>query len=77
MNVICVTNPNHRKYSISINCHFFERCKNFLKVFLGFISNKFELLLHIQIKKQAENGLQSRSSENGKTAVWHYELKLQ
>ena len=29
------------------------------------------------VKKQAENGLQSRSSENGKTAVWHYELKLQ
>ena len=28
-------------------------------------------------KKQAENGLQSRSSENGKTAVWHYGLKLQ
>ena len=29
------------------------------------------------IYKQAENGLQSRSSENGKTAVWHYGLKLQ
>ena len=28
-------------------------------------------------EKQAENGLQSRSSENGKTAVWHYGLKLQ
>ena len=28
-------------------------------------------------KEQAENGLQSRSSENGKTAVWHYGLKLQ
>ena len=28
-------------------------------------------------KKQAENGLQSRSSKNGKTAVWHYGLKLQ
>ena len=28
-------------------------------------------------KKQAENGLQSQSSENGKTAVWHYGLKLQ
>ena len=27
--------------------------------------------------KQAENGLQSRSSENGKTAVWLYGLKLQ
>ena len=27
--------------------------------------------------KQAENGLQSRSSENGKTAVWHCGLKLQ
>ena len=27
--------------------------------------------------KQAENGLQSRSSENGKTAVLHYGLKLQ
>ena len=27
--------------------------------------------------KQAENGLQSRSSENGKTAVWHCRLKLQ
>ena len=27
--------------------------------------------------KQAENGLQSRSSENGKTPVWHYGLKLQ
>ena len=27
--------------------------------------------------KQAENGLQSQSSENGKTAVWHYGLKLQ
>ena len=27
--------------------------------------------------KQAENGLQSRSSENGKIAVWHYGLKLQ
>merc|ERR1719422_1218861 len=26
--------------------------------------------------KQAENGLQSRSSENGKTAMWHYGLKL-
>ena len=30
-----------------------------------------------QVSKQAENGLQSRSSENGKTAVWHYGLKLQ
>ena len=29
------------------------------------------------ICQQAENGLQSRSSENGKTAVWHYRLKLQ
>ena len=27
--------------------------------------------------KQAENGLQSRSSENGKPAVWHYDLILQ
>ena len=27
--------------------------------------------------KQADNGLQSRSSENGKTVVWHYGLKLQ
>ena len=27
--------------------------------------------------KQAENGLQSRSSENGRTEVWHYGLKLQ
>ena len=26
--------------------------------------------------KQAENGLQSRSSKNGRTAVWHYGLKL-
>ena len=30
-----------------------------------------------KIKKQAENGLQSWSSENGKTAVWHYGWKLQ
>ena len=29
------------------------------------------------LRKQAENGLQSRSSENCKTAVWHYGLKLQ
>ena len=29
------------------------------------------------ILKQAENGLQSQSTENGKTAVWHYGLKLQ
>ena len=28
-------------------------------------------------KKQAENGLQSQPAENGKTAVWHYGLKLQ
>ena len=28
------------------------------------------------IIKQAENGLQSRSSENGKTGVWHYGLIL-
>ena len=28
------------------------------------------------LKKQAENGLQSRSSENGKTGVWHYGLIL-
>ena len=27
--------------------------------------------------KQAENGLQSRSSENGMTAVWQYGMKLQ
>ena len=27
--------------------------------------------------EKAENGLQSRSSENGKTRVWHYGLKLQ
>ena len=27
--------------------------------------------------KQAKNGLQLRSSKNGKTAVWHYGLKLQ
>ena len=25
--------------------------------------------------KHAKNGLQSRSSENGKTVVWHYGLK--
>ena len=31
----------------------------------------------VKKKKQAENGLQSRSSKNGKTAVWHYGLKLQ
>ena len=31
----------------------------------------------MNIEKQAKNGLQSRSSENGKTAVWHYGLKLQ
>ena len=31
----------------------------------------------MKIKKQAENGLQSRSSENGKIAMWHYGLKLQ
>ena len=30
----------------------------------------------MMILKQAENGLQSRSSENGKRAVWHYGLKL-
>ena len=31
-----------------------------------------------QKRKQAENGLQLRSSENGKTAVWwHYGMKLQ
>ena len=37
-------------------------------------------LLYLMInlkKKQAENGLQSQSSENGKLAVWHYGLKLQ
>ena len=28
-------------------------------------------------EKQAENGLQSRSSENSKIAVWHYGFKLQ
>ena len=33
--------------------------------------------MHVSKDRQAENGLQSRSSENGKTAVWHYELKLQ
>ena len=27
--------------------------------------------------KQAKNDLQSQSSENGKTAVWHFGLKLQ
>ena len=34
---------------------------------------------NLELWKQAENGLQSRSSENGKTAVavWHYGLKLQ
>ena len=41
---------------------------------------KVELLVR-QAKKYrwcyTKNGLQSRSSENGKTAVWHYELKLQ
>ena len=29
------------------------------------------------LTEQAENGLKSQSSENGKTAVWHYGLKLQ
>ena len=33
--------------------------------------------MYFHIEKQAENGLQSRSSDNGKTAVWHYGLKLQ
>ena len=33
--------------------------------------------LREDFKKQAENGLQSRSSENGKTAVLHYGLTLQ
>ena len=36
-----------------------------------------EYKLREAFKKQAENGLQSRSSDNGKTAVWHYGLKLQ
>ena len=37
----------------------------------------FAMKLREAVKKnQAENGLQSRSSENGKTAVWHYGLKL-
>ena len=29
------------------------------------------------VTKQAENGLQSRFPENGKTTVWHCGLKLQ
>ena len=35
-----------------------------------------KVVLKLKTEKQAENGLQSRSSENGKTAVWHYGLKL-
>ena len=31
----------------------------------------------VLILKQTENGLESQSSENGKTAVWLYRLKLQ
>ena len=37
----------------------------------------FNMYNALRSTKQAENGLQSRSSENGKTAVWHYGLKLQ
>ena len=40
-------------------------------------SHKTLSLKQLYQVKQAENGLQSRSSENSKTAVWHYGLKLQ
>ena len=38
-----------------------------------FLHEKFFIFVY----KQAENGLQSRSSDNGKTAVGHFGLKLQ
>ena len=40
------------------------------------ISGVYKQILSCFIAKQAENGLQSRFSENGKTAVWHYGMKL-
>ena len=36
-----------------------------------------DVTVDVGIEKQAENGLQSRSSENGMTALWPYGLKLQ
>ena len=39
------------------------------------ISDNSQVLM--KAKHKAENGLQSRSSKNGTTAVWHYGLKLQ
>ena len=44
--------------------------RNFRRWLLTFSRRSFTI-------QQAENGLQSRSSKNGKTAVWHYGLKLQ
>ena len=44
---------------------------------LNQLNNKTVDLQKEEFNKQAENGLQSRSSENGKTSVWHYGLKLQ
>ena len=35
-----------------------------------------ELYFQGSLQKQAENGLQLRSSKNGRTAVLHYGLKL-
>ena len=73
-----------RRYSTSSYiCQYF--CLSFLpthsfrisrlEAFSGmYVNQSFSSGRH---KKQAENGLQSRSSENGKTAVWHYGLKLQ
>ena len=44
---------------------------------VGYLHGDQNTEIDVLLKKQAENGLQSRSSENGKTAVWHYGLKLQ
>ena len=67
--------------SVGKNVKYRNLCKEQFTVHVAYIhqSEWFEIENNsmVDIYKQAENGLQSRSSENGNTAVWHYGLKLQ
>ena len=64
----------------------FKVANNTVKSRRAVLSSKSSMLLiqvhrivfiNVALDKQAENGLQMRSSKNGKSAVWHYGFKLQ
>ena len=78
-------NVKRRGFRIQIKCYFevlyHLELNFFIKIQQDFLCAYRSFYNHlirgsVLNEKQAENGLQSRSSENGRTAVWHYGLIL-